>query len=53
MNEIKEIVCPSCGKNSGHTKEQYAELSFGIAYGVTCKRCDFVVIPAVDIFDNK
>ncbi len=51
MNKIKEIVCPKCGKNSGHTKEQYADLSFGIAYNVLCRKCQAVVLPAVDIFD--
>jgi hypothetical protein len=53
MNKIQEIVCPKCGKDSGHTKEQYADLSFGIAYNVLCKDkdCLAVVIPAIDIFD--
>lgn len=51
MKKIQEIVCPRCNKNSGHTKEQYADLSFGIAYNVLCKKCSSIVLKAVDIFD--
>ena len=44
MKEVKEIVCPKCGKNSGQWKEKYEDMFGGLAYDVRCHKCSNIII---------